>query len=118
MESKELQPNTQYGYDHPITLCLRGVTKFPFLDAKCEPVDIDLKGAKISTDENGNPTLESWEEVVFLNEDGSIKRIDSPYMNRLNVIDDYTDGDKVLYEIYIPEDSITNYHNCDNSSQK
>lgn len=56
---KPIEPNTKYGYDCPITLCLPSV-------------NVCIEGAKISTDENANPKLEDWDEIIFSNKDEKI----------------------------------------------
>lgn len=99
-----LEPNMKYGYDKKITLCLRGVTGLPMLDLKCEPFNVNLEGVKITTDENGTPTIEGWDEAIFLNEDGSIKEISRPYIGSLNSFDEFIDDRKVLFKVYFPDD--------------
>ena len=98
-----LEPNTKYGYDKEIILCLRGVTGFPMLYLKCEPFDVNLIGAKISTDENGNATLEGWDKVEFLNEDGTVREESRPYISGFNK---FIDDKPVIYEICFPDEEV------------
>lgn len=66
-----LEPNKKYGYDQSITLCLRGVTEIAGFHTD-KPFDIDLKGVKFTTDDKSSLTIESWEDAIFLIDDGSI----------------------------------------------
>lgn len=66
-----MQPNSKYGYDEPMTVCLRGVTFAGNFKSNI-PFNVDLKGAKITTDDKGRPTIQSWEETIFVKDDGAI----------------------------------------------
>ncbi len=101
-----MQPNLKYGYNRPITLCLRGVTGIGNLMSNV-PFNVNLIGAKITTDNEGNPTIESWEDAIFVKDDGSI---DWKYMELMEGhrkskpgFYDFTDTKKSLFTIVFDE---------------
>lgn len=92
----------KYGYDKPMTLCLRGVTGFPLLNTQHQPIDINLIGARVTIEEDGNFVIDGFDSIEFLNEDGSIREIhDVPYISSLNT---NIGGKKALCTISIPEE--------------
>ena len=56
----------RFGDNELVDLLLRGVTISLSSGDKCEPFDMELIGAKISVDTNGNHIIESYKKAVIL----------------------------------------------------
>lgn len=100
-----LKPNSKYGYDTRMDLYLKGV-KIP-LDG-VNAFNTKLIGVKISTDNDGNIIIDSYEEGYVVDNDGNIKfAIPAVDASSGDVWFEEKKTDSVLYNIYIPDDNDT-----------